>query len=564
MTLQDLLLERLRSSLLTIGAPADTPIVFEVPRQDGFGHLSTTVAMGLARQLRKSPRVIAEEIVSHLCSVPMVEKIEIAGAGFINVTFLPEAFHHVLRSLQTEGEAIGRSTVGRGLKVNVEYVSANPTGPLHAGHGRNCALGDTIANVLTWTGYDVTREYYFNNAGNQMNKLGLSIASRVCEALGKPDVLPFPEDGYHGEYIITIAQRIVASDVTVVNTLLATNDLKMLQDMCRKAGEQWCFESIKHTLSSLNIHHDVYFNEDSLYHEREGGQGSRVQQTIADLRQRDLVYDKEGAVWFALSRLQAEGDNTERQDKVIVKSSGEPTYRLPDIAYHVEKIERGFDMLVDIFGSDHIATIPDVLSGVEALGHDASKVRVVMHQMVTFIEDGEVVKFSKRSGKSFTLDELIDEVGADVVRFFFVMRTPGTHLDFDLNLAKEEGDKNPVFYLQYAHARICSILKKVEGGFVSASTPDLSVLTHRCELELIGLLSRFRPALERASETLEPHSVADYLRDLAAAYHQFYHECRILGSEPALQQARLLLADVTRRAMYNGLMVLGVAAPEVM
>jgi arginyl-tRNA synthetase len=276
------------------------------------------------------------------------------------------------------------------------------------------------------------------------------------------------------------------------------------------------------------------------------------------------VYDKEGAVWFALSQMHADDPKADRQDKVIVKSSGEPTYRLPDIAYHVEKLGRGFDMVVDIFGADHIATIPDVLSGVEALGFDATKVHVVIHQMVTFIENGAVVKFSKRSGKSFTLDELIDEVGADVVRFFFVMRAPGTHLDFDLGLAKEEGDKNPVFYLQYAHARICSILRKVVGGLPPASTVDLSVLTHPRELELISLLSRFRGVLERAAESLEPHTVADYLRDLAAAYHQFYHDCRILGSEPALESARLVLADVTRRAMRNGLYVLGVKAPESM
>ncbi len=557
MTLQEILAAPLRSVLDGMGVSPETQAPFEIPRQQGFGHLSTTVAMGLARELRKPPKAIAEEIIERLGSLPMVEKLEVAGAGFINVTFKPEAFHTVLRSLDGMGDDIGRSSIGGGQSVNVEYVSANPTGPLHAGHGRNCALGDTIANTLAWAGYDVTREYYFNNAGNQMNKLGESIAARVCEALGKSDVLPFPEDGYHGEYIVDVANELVGQHGDQLTQLVDSGAIDDLKAQCRKAGETWCFEQIKKTLHVLNIHHDVFFNEDSLY-----GSG-RVEKTIANLRERGLVYEKDGALWFALSKM-PNATNVDRQDKVIVKSTGEPTYRLPDIAYHVEKLERGYGMLVDIFGADHIATIPDVLSGVEALGHDASKVRVVIHQMVTFIEDGAVVKFSKRSGKSFTLDDLIDEVGADVVRFFFVMRTPGTHLDFDLNLAKEEGDKNPVFYLQYAHARICSILRKATAGVPDTASVDLSVLTHERELELIAIISRFRSTVERAAETLEPHIIAEYLRDLAGAYHQFYHDCRILGSEPVLEQARLVLANITRRALHNGLMILGVKAPESM
>ena len=563
MMLQDLVYTQLQNALAAIGAAPDTLAPFEIPRQQGFGHLSTTVAMSLARELRKPPRAIAQELINHMGQIPMVDKIEIAGAGFINVTFAPAAFHAVLQDLEKKGDDIGRSAIGKGLKVNVEYVSANPTGPLHAGHGRNCALGDTIANVLEWTGHEVTREYYFNNAGNQMNKLGLSIAARVCDLLGRAEVLPFPEDGYHGEYIVTIAELLLSTEKTELEQLVEQSDLETLQTRCRKAGEQWCFEHIKNTLTSLNIKHDVYFNEDSLYQHDDGKQ-SRVERTIANLRERGLVYDKDGAVWFALSLLQRDNEKVERQDKVIVKSSGEPTYRLPDIAYHVEKLERGFDKLVDIFGADHIATIPDVLSGVEALGYNANKVKVVIHQMVTFVEDGNVVKFSKRSGKSFTLDDLIDEVGADVVRFFFVMRSPGTHLDFDLGLAKEEGEKNPVFYLQYAHARICSILRKVGGGVQNSTSVNISVLSHPCEIELIAVLSRFQSVLERSAENLEPHIVTEYLRDLASAYHQFYHDCRIIGSEEGLQSARLILANVTRQAMYNGLRVLGVAAPESM
>ena len=559
MTLKSLVENDVRRAVLRVGGAAETPIHFEIPRQQGHGHLISTIAMSLAKDLRKAPRMIAQEIVDALGTIPMVESVQVAGAGFLNITFTPEAFHTVLTDLALSKGEIGQNSIGMGRTVNVEYVSANPTGPLHAGHGRNCALGDTIANILQWSGYTVTREYYFNNAGNQMNKLGESIAARLCEQLGKPEVLPFPEDGYHGEYIVTIAKELADRKGNELNSVIDSGNMTDLKAVARKAGEEWCFQAIKKTLQTLNINHDVYFNEDSLY------SSGRVEQTIQQLRNRNLAYDKDGAVWFALSALPDDGRKTERQDKVIVKSSGEPTYRLPDIAYHVQKLERGFDVLVDIFGADHIATIPDVLAGVQALGFDAGRVRVVIHQMVTFMEDGEVVKFSKRSGKSFTLDDLIDEVGADVVRFFFVMRAPGTHLDFDLDLAKEEGEKNPVFYLQYAHARICSILRKAPGGAAPAITGvSLKGLTHAREIELITLLSRFQEVVERAAESLEPHIVAEYLRDLAATYHQFYHDCRILGSGDDTEPARLILADVTRRALKNGLTILGVTAPESM
>lgn len=538
----------IRAALTSIGVDADTPIHFEIPRQEGHGHLSTTVAMSLAKIRKSNPRALAQELVTTMGeNVPLVERIDIAGPGFINITFTPAVYHAMLRDLSALGPTIGRSDAGAGRTVNVEYVSANPTGQLHAGHGRNCAVGDTLANLFQWCGYHTTREYYFNNAGNQMNMLGKSIYARYRQVLGDEDY-PFPEDGYHGDYPRTIAEQIRNE----VGDRYREESAEALV-FCRKRGEEWCFASIKRTLDVLNIHHDVYFNEDSLY------SSGRVEQTIADLRAKGLVYEKDGATWFALSQL------GQQQDKVIVKSTGEPTYRLPDIAYHRDKLERGFDVLVDIFGADHIATIPDVLAGVQALGYDTSRVKVVIHQMVSFIENGEAVKFSKRSGKSFTLDDLIDEVGADVVRFFFIMRAVGTHLEFDLGLAKEEGDKNPVFYLQYAHARICSILRKAaEKGVAIDEGADVGALVHPKEIELITLLSRMRTVVERACEHLEPHTLAEYLRDLAAAYHNFYHDCRILGSEAPLESARLLLADVTRRAMYNGLMILGVKAPEVM
>lgn len=535
-------------ALKAMGVDEAIKVHFEIPRQEGHGHLSTNIAMTLAKALKGNPRQIATDLLQHLgTELPLIEKIEIAGPGFLNITFSTEVYHAMLRDLALQGAEIGRSTVGAGRTCNIEYVSANPTGLLHAGHGRNCAVGDTIANILQWCGYDVTREYYFNNAGNQMNMLGKSIYARYRQELGDVEYA-FPENGYHGDYPRIIAQQIIAK---VGDAYREETDEALT--VCRKTGEAWCFEAIQKTLDVLNIHHDVFFNEDTLYSD------GKVTQTIDELRSKGLVYEKDGATWLALTQM------GQQQDKVIVKSTGEATYRLPDIAYHRDKLQRGFDMIVDIFGADHIATIPDVLAGVEALGFDTSRVKVIIHQMVTFVENGEVVKFSKRSGKSFTLDDLIEEVGADVVRFFFVMRAVGTHLEFDLGLAKEEGEKNPVFYLQYAHARICSILRKAEEQGISVEpTSDLSVLVHPHEIELITTLSRMQLVMERAAASLEPHTVAEYLRDLAATYHHFYHDCRILGAEPELQSARLLLADVTRRAMRNGLFVLGVQAPERM
>ncbi len=548
MMMQKYIEPHMRAALAKFGVDSQTPLAFGVPKQADHGHLSTNIAMLLAKQLGKQPRVFAEDLISAMGSVPLVSGLAVAGPGFINITFANEVYHVMLRELESLGDAIGKSAMGEGKRVNVEYVSANPTGPLHAGHGRNCAVGDTIANLFEWSGYSVIREYYFNNAGNQMNKLGESIYARLQHRLGN-EAFPFPEDGYHGEYIHEVASFIADHHRDEVTAM----DEASARSFCRKKGEEWCFASIKKTLTELNIHHDEYFNEDSLYAD------GKVAETVEALSNKGLVYEKDGATWLALTELGLQ------QDKVIVKSTGEPTYRLPDIAYHRDKLQRGYDVVVDIFGADHIATIPDVLAGVKALGFETDRVKVVIHQMVTFIENGEVVKFSKRSGKSFTLDELIDEVGADVVRYFFIMRAVGTHLDFDLGLAKEEGDKNPVFYLQYAHARICSILRKAEEkGLAVNPDADLSVLTHPKEIELIGMLSRMRSAIERACENVEPHTIAEFLRDLAGAYHNFYHDCRILGSEEHLERARLVLADVTRRAMRNGLLLLGVSTPDRM
>ncbi len=548
----------LQDALSTLCQPFDvaapTEITLEVPRNAEHGDLSTNAAMTLAKALKKNPRELATSLVEILKSrtnSAVITDISIAGAGFINFTFAPTFYGLRLQDLLREGENIGRNERGRGIKANVEYVSANPTGLLHVGHGRNAAIGDTLANILAWNGYDVTREYYFNNAGNQMNNLGRSVHTRYLQILDS--TVEFSQDDkglYHGEYIKEIAQMLANKHSAALKEVNEEN-----LTICRKAGEEWCFATIHATMKRMNIHHDVYFNEDSLYTD------GKVKDTIERLRDKGFVYEKDGATWLALSRMGM------TDDRVIIKSSGEPTYRLPDIAYHHDKLaRRKFDLVVDIFGADHIATIPDVMAAVEALGEEKSKVRVVIHQFVTLMKDGEQVKMSKRTGRSYTLDDLLEECGEDVTRFFFLMRGVSTHLEFDLNLAEEQSEKNPVFYLQYAHARIASIMRTAEerGVHIATAAYDTTLLLHPSEIELIKFVLRFPEIILRAAETLEPQVIAEYLREVAAAFHKFYHDCRILGEEESLMQARFALLRAAKTVLNNGLAVLGIKAPEKM
>ncbi|ROL61722.1 arginine--tRNA ligase, partial [Bacteroidetes/Chlorobi group bacterium ChocPot_Mid] len=358
----------------------------------------------------------------------------------------------------------------------------------------------------------------------------------------------FPEHGYPGDYIYEIADELIDK----VGELYISGSEADLRNI-RKFGEEWCFKEIKKTLFRMGIHQDVFYNESTLYEE------GKVEKVIQDFMQKGLAYEKDGAMWLALSKM---GLN---DDRVIVKSTGEPTYRLPDIAYHREKFERGFDLIVDVFGSDHIATVPDVLAGVEALGYDKSKIRVIIYQFITLTENGEQVKMSKRTGKSYTLDDLLDEVGNDVARYFFIMRNSTTHLEFDLGLAKEQSDKNPVFYLQYAHARICSIFDNAkEKGISIKEHVNYDLLKENQEINLIKELMRFTDVVKSAALACEPQILCEYLHILASAFHSFYHDCRIIGVEEELMQARFKLAEVTRTALKNGLTILGISAPERM
>ncbi|MAO66395.1 MAG: arginine--tRNA ligase [Balneola sp.] len=538
------LVDIIGKSLQQFDLEEEPEIQIEDPRQPEHGDASSNIAMTLARPLKNNPRAIAQQIVDGLeYDEKKVSAVEIAGPGFINFRYSEEYLFDELSEILKTGAEFGKSDSHQGKRILVEFVSANPTGPLTVGHGRNAVLGDTVARLFEWTGADVEREYYFNDAGRQMRVLGESVRARYLELLGKDS--EFPEGGYEGEYIRDIAQSL-ADDKG--EELVDAEDEKPFKE---KAEEE-IFADISGTLERMKIKMDSFFNERSLYED------GKIEETIEKLRAKGLVYDEDGAVWFKTTEFGKE------KDTVLVKSSGEPTYRLPDIAYHANKLDRGFDLCVDVFGADHIATYPDVLNGIKSLDYDPEKVDVVVYQFVTLVKDGKPFKMSTRKANFVTLDELMDEVGADVTRFFFLMRSPNTHLEFDIGQAKEAGEKNPVFYLQYAHARISSILRKVEEEYDFPEDVDLSLLTHPSEIALLKTMLKFPETIGNAARLREPHHVITFLNELASAFTTFYHDCRILGEEKELVQARTELAKAVAQVLRNGLGILGITAPEQM
>ena len=546
--------EKISAALVTLNYANVAKLTFEKPRVEAHGDLTTNIAMLLAKALGKTPRVMAQELVNTLNVDPeFVSAVEIAGPGFINFRFTERFFNKQVGAILEKGESFGRSAVGRKKKTQVEFVSANPTGPLSVGHGRQAAIGDTLANLLEWTGHDVTREYYYNNAGRQMRMLADSTYARYRQLFDAS--FAFPEDGYQGDYIREIAQRLKDEK----GDALCAMETEKAIEQCKAYAEMALFDAIKAVLGRMGVHFDVFFNEDSLY------SSGKIREVIEEFRTMGIAYDQDGAVWLKATALGLD------QDRVIVKSTGEPTYRLPDIAYHREKFRRGFELVVDVFGADHIATIPDVLAGVKALGYDSEKVKVVIHQFVTLMRDGQQVKMSKRSANFVTLDELIDEVGADAVRFFFLMRGVSTHLEFDLNLALEQSDKNPVYYVQYAHARIASVLRHAESqGLLTSDSliaPDminLSLLIQPEEIALVKMLLDFPEIVDSACFGFEPQRITTYLHEVATAFHKFYHEHRVVIPDRDLSIARLALCQASKTVLANGCKILGISAPERM
>lgn len=514
------------------------------PKNPDFGDLSTNVSLLLTRDLKKSPLEIANNIANILNQdLPKyVSKVTVTPPGFINFKISDSFYQSNITTILDAGNSYGKGSVGKEKTANVEFVSANPTGPLTVGHGRNAVLGDTVSSILEWQGFEVTREYYFNDAGRQMRILGQSVEARYFEILGKE--FEFPDDGYEGSYIKKIAQSIIKDK----GSNLPSGDSNF-----KEKAEDSIFEDIKKSLLNLGIHFNQFTNEKTFY------ENGEIDKFLGELRNKELIYEKENATWFKTTALGME------KDRVFIKSSGEPTYRVPDTAYHRNKIERGFDLIIDIFGADHADTYPDVLLALKSLGLKTNHIRVLLYQFVTLIRGGEKVKMSTRKANFVTMDELVNEVGADVVRYFFVMRSMNTHLDFDLDLATDQSDKNPVFYLQYAHARICNIIKHGrESGLELSDKFESSLLSHPEEINLLRHMVRFPEFMKLAYENLEPQIVANYLQELATRFHKFYSHCHVITDDLDLSKARLALITSVNMILLNGLNILGISAPERM
>ena len=518
-------------------------IIIEKSSNTNFGDYSTNIALSLSKQLKNSPLKIAEDIGNLLkIDKNIITEYSVTKPGFLNFFVSNTYYQQTVNEIISSSKSYGMTEIGKNKTANVEFVSANPTGPLTVGHGRQAVLGDTIANILEWHNYEVTREYYYNDAGRQMRILGESVAARYFDLIGKK--YDFPDDGYKGEYIISIANQIKDSH----NEKLQTNS-----KVFRREAEKAIFKDIKKTLNSIGIKHDVFSNEQTYY------DNGSIDELVKELNNKNLIYNSDGAVWFKATKLGLE------KDRVYYKSSGEATYRLPDTAYHRHKLNRGFDLVVDIFGADHADAYPDVLAALNALDIDTNPIKVLIHQFVTLLKGGEKVKMSTRQANFVTLDELINEVGGDVVRYFFIMRSMNSHLNFDLDLAADQSEKNPVYYIQYAHARISNIINNgkskhidVDGNF------DSSLLLNTAEISLIKSLYEFPEIMKKTLNTLEPQSIANHLHDIASEFHKFYAKCRVITDDIELTKSRIHLIKSVKIVLANGLNILGIQAPEKM
>jgi arginyl-tRNA synthetase len=530
--------------------PLDLPAIpLSHPRAE-HGDYATPLPLQLARQARMAPLQIAETIVRHLPPAEFLAAAEVARPGFINFTLSDGWLARQVEAILAAGERYGHVDVGRGKRVQVEYVSANPTGPLTMGSGRNAVLGDTLANLLSAAGYAVQREYYINDAGTQMRLFHETLYARYAQALGQDE--PIPEAGYRGQYMTDMGERAARE----FGLRFLEVDREEAIAALGQIGLGWILAQIREDLEALSIRHDRWFSERSLY---ESGLFDRV---LALLRERGVVAEREGAVWFTASELGEDKDN------VIIRSDGEPGYFASDIAYHFDKfVERGFDRVIDVWGADHQGHVPRMKAMMRALGLDPERLTLILYQLVTLKRGGEVVRLSKRTGEIITLREVVDEVGADAVRFFLLQRSADAQMDFDLELAKAESDENPVYYVQYAHARLASILRYAAEQGVEPAGGDVSRLTHPAELALIRQMLLLPECVELAATALAPHHLPHYAQDVASAFHSFYKQCRVISSDPAdadVNRARLKLALAARLVLARTLALMGVSAPEKM
>jgi len=543
------LLEIIENALKDLGLEGIPTIEIEVPRKDSMGDLATPMAMSLAAKLKKAPRKIAEEIVDSIRDKALFEKIEIAGPGFINFTFARKyLFAEIKKIIEQKGSFL-REDIGKGKKVQIEFISANPTGPLHLGHGRGGATGEALSNLRKAAGFHVEREYYINDAGKQVRLLGLSVFARYQQLLKRE--YPFPEDGYKGEYVEEIADAIIREKG---ETYLGSTFDEVSEYFINYSYKK-ILNGIEMDLKDFGITFDIWQSEQELYEKGD------VEKAIGDLKQEGVIYDKDGALWF---RSTAHGDD---KDRVIIKQDGEYTYFASDIAYHRKKIEKRYDELIDIWGADHHGYIQRIHAVIEALGYPKEKLRVLLVQMVTLLRGGQPVQMSKRAGEFVTLREVMDEVGVDTTKFIFLTRRPDSHLDFDLDVAKAQSSENPVFYVQYAHARINSIFVNAREKGINTDNLfdiDLSPLSTHVELKIIRKLLMYPMVFEGAVHTHEPHRITFYLQELSGMFHPFYNKHRVISDDLELTGARLALCEAIKTVLQDGLMILGLSAPEKM
>lgn len=522
-------------------------IVIEIPKDKAHGDYSTNIAMQLTKVLKRNPREIAQGIIDTLDKdMGNIDHVEIAGPGFINLFLRKDVMTSIIKDVLDEKDHYGYSDFGQGIKYNVEFVSANPTGDLHLGHAKGAAVGDSICRIMGAAGYDVTKEYYINDAGNQITNLALSLYARYLQAFGQDKELP--EDGYHGKDIVEIALHIKED----LGDRFVNVDEKEAITYFRKIGTEFELQKIKDILKEYRVVHDVWFSETSLYDE------NKIEPTIQKLKDKGYTYEAEGALWFKSTEF---GDD---KDRVLIKTDGSYTYLTPDIAYHLNKLDRGYEYLVDLLGADHHGYIQRMKAAIQALGYNADQLNIDIMQMVRMVENGEVVKMSKRTGNAVTIKDLIDDIGVDATRYFFVSKAASSPFDFDLGLAKSQSNENPVYYAQYAHARMCSIERQAQTVQIE-TTDHYELLTHEKEIELVKHINEFRNEIIESAKQRAPHKIANYIQRLAQLFHSFYNDCYVIDeANKELSAQRLSLVKASQITLRNALNLIGVSAPEKM
>ena len=543
------LVEEIEASIKKAELASDIPeIKIEIPKDVKNGDYSTNIAMVLTKIAKRNPREIAQAIVDHLdASKAHVKKVDIAGPGFINFYLDNQYLTDIIPEAIQKGDQFGKAEASKNKNILLEYVSANPTGDLHIGHARNAAVGDTLANILIAAGYHVTREYYINDAGNQISNLARSIETRFFEALGD-NSHEMPEDGYNGKDIVEIGKDLADKHPEIKDY----SDDERLKTF-RQLGVDYEMSKLKKDLSDFNTHFDNWFSETSLYEKGE------IKEVLAKMNDLGYTYEADGATWLRTS------DFKDDKDRVLIKKDGNYTYFLPDIAYHFDKVQRGNDILIDLMGADHHGYINRLKASLETFGVDSDRLEIQIMQMVRLMQNGEEVKMSKRTGNAITLREIMDEVGIDAARYFLTMRSPDSHFDFDLELAKEQSQDNPIYYAQYAHARICSILKQAkEKGIEIDKNADFSTITNEKAIDLLKKVAEFEPTIESAAESRAPHRLTNYIQDLASAFHKFYNAEKVLSDDIEKTKAHVALIEAVKITLHNALALVGVSAPESM